>query len=820
MKTKILGLLLLPLLLMTQGCLTTSTGTSASYFFDPKIPGGVLGGGVTISPIVNLAADISVTGQITLTWDIDPIYLPLSYNVRIFRNPEPGSGLFNSSLTFPDPSDMYSTASAYLIADIPQAQCPVEPLAQTTNGPYVHNSSNIAGYCNTYVDTNFIYGGSQYQYWAYLYLNSTYSTSASIDVTPSAAGTTLTLPAATAFWDAKTWSYGGSPYSTTNGTTTKYVNYASMEPRETTCALEISSPTCGQITGCAWNSTTNVCSNETAIGHMKGKTAFGLDGGIMYVADTDNNRVLVYTRGEALECETYKAADTACAVHTDQTSCGDDTSCVWETNSSCGSSLYQACMFSAEGYPFEPLNILGQPNQTTYAPCNTSCVGHTAQTACTADTSCTWSATANSCSPTFTADKCLTKPAYVSVTGNQLIISDSGNNRLVVWNHLPGDPSYLGGTTAGGCDPNTITTETFIPDCTPDSQIGKKSLTDMATYNVATDGEQSFNNPTGTFVNGSDLYVADTGNNRVVKITNFMNTQTFSCSPGNWGSALCSFSGVLGQASFYVNKSFQDFYNTDIANQLTCATQSFPASTGSGGTKTSCQAESVGCTWTAGQIANQGTCTVTNPLRSASGIGNTIGTAYSYVLARYFASPTVVKVVNGRMLVSANENFSTVSTINSPILLNARILEWSNNPLDGTSPTCSAASFGVGGCDASIVFGQQNFTTLISIQGTTGKYTDVSYGLQSLDDFDVSGKSMIGVDSINNYVYLWNDWTTNATAGNPPTGIVTPPILGSVYNGQALPVIKGLGAVTLIPATYLIDVTDASGFYVYEVKGY
>jgi hypothetical protein len=797
MTKKLLTYLLVPLLLAQAiGCKSNSTGTAPNYFFDPKIPGGSLGGNITVNPVSDLVADTSVSGQVTLTWKVDPLYYPLSYRVRIYKHANNGA-----AFSLPDPTQLYTAANLYQIADIGNDTCPIETSANPPSVPYFHNTTSIPGNCNTFVDNVKIYSGSQYNYWVYLYLNNVWSLVAATAPTTPADGTTFKIPAATSFWNNKTWSMGGSPYSNGVGST-RYLNDASLEPRQTGCQLQISQNTCTQVTGCSWTfnsaNSSHSCSNELAIGNMKGKSALGLNGSLMYVADTDNNRIVVYTRGEALACVPYKTTDPT---------------------------TYQACMFSAEGFPFEPANVLGQPTQKSSDPCNVSCQAQTQSASCGATTGCSWDTTKNTCNPTFSYDQCLTKPNYVTVKGNQLIISDSGNNRLVVWNHLPGDPSYtpeggqIGSATAG-CDPNVIVGQTRLTDCKPDYQIGKKSFSDFTQYNLSTDGNQTFNKPTGTLVDGADLYIADTGNNRVVKIKNYEDSQSFSCNPTNWGTPLCEFSSVLGQASFFVNRSFQDFFNDDIQNQLQCSAQSLPASSGPGGTKASCQATAVGCTWMPGQIAGQGTCSLTHPLRSNLGIGNVIGSQYSYVLQRYFTNPTVVKISSGRLLVSSNENFQTVSTVNSPIYLKARILEWGNNPLGGDTPTCNATNFNSGGCDASIVFGQSNFTTLVSVQGATGKYTDVSYGLESLDDFDISGKSMVGVDSINNFVYLWSDWTANSTPGNPPTGVVSSPIIGSVYNGQPLPVLKGLGAITLDPDNFLIYVTDASGYNVYEVKGY
>jgi hypothetical protein len=105
-------------------------------------------------------------------------------------------------------------------------------------------------------------------------------------------------------------------------------------------------------------------------------------------------------------------------------------------------------------------------------------------------------------------------PTKVSISGNQLIVVDSGNNRVLIWNSLPSGTGSL----------NTA----------PSIVIGQTSSTPTAS---------SLNNPTGamlvTVAGVPTLVVADRGNNRVLIYNNI-----------STGAAA---SQVLGQRNFTSN---------------------------------------------------------------------------------------------------------------------------------------------------------------------------------------------------------------------------------------------------------------------------
>jgi len=84
-------------------------------------------------------------------------------------------------------------------------------------------------------------------------------------------------------------------------------------------------------------------------------------------------------------------------------------------------------------------------------------------------------------------------PAKVSVGGTYLVVADSGNNRVLIWNKLP---------TA-----NTA----------PDVVLGQPDLSSSdANHPAATVSASSLSNPTAAIISNGQLLVVDKGNNRVL----------------------------------------------------------------------------------------------------------------------------------------------------------------------------------------------------------------------------------------------------------------------------------------------------------------
>lgn len=94
-------------------------------------------------------------------------------------------------------------------------------------------------------------------------------------------------------------------------------------------------------------------------------------------------------------------------------------------------------------------------------------------------------------------------PAAVATDGTRLLVTDSGNHRVLIWNQIPRD-----GTVA------------------PDLVLGQSDFSAVrANAGLATPSAATLSNPSGLSIENGQLAVADTGNNRVL-IWNQLPTQT------------------------------------------------------------------------------------------------------------------------------------------------------------------------------------------------------------------------------------------------------------------------------------------------------
>ena len=94
------------------------------------------------------------------------------------------------------------------------------------------------------------------------------------------------------------------------------------------------------------------------------------------------------------------------------------------------------------------------------------------------------------CTPTDLAG-----PQGVSVTSHgKLVVADSENNRILVWNRIPLSASVL---------PDMVLGQDSLLECDPDR-------------GAATPAANSLNHPTGVWTDGQKLAVVDSGNNRVM----------------------------------------------------------------------------------------------------------------------------------------------------------------------------------------------------------------------------------------------------------------------------------------------------------------
>ncbi len=110
--------------------------------------------------------------------------------------------------------------------------------------------------------------------------------------------------------------------------------------------------------------------------------------------------------------------------------------------------------------------------------------------------------------------------------GTKLIVADSGNCRVVVYNTIP---------TSNGASANVA--------------VGKSNLT----TNTATTGATGMDSPAGVFSDGTRLYVADTGNNRVL---------IYSTIPTTSGATAGTALGQVNFSNFTANQGGAPAANT------------------------------------------------------------------------------------------------------------------------------------------------------------------------------------------------------------------------------------------------------------------
>lgn len=641
-----------------------SNPDDTGFLFDPRLPGGVINpAGGSIRGLDSVQADASTVGTIILTWKVPSLFSTLDYKVKIYRMQCKSS---ETTCVLPDPTNQYSNSELFKIAEV-KAQVYIDQ--NPTNGDPVN-----------------IQDGADYTYWLYLTVGGQWSSASKLGVTAATAAGSLFIAPPDQFWAYKRWEIGSAP------------PVDGGNPQDSLYTIQ--------------------AGKSTAL-NPKGTIAFAKGGAIMYYADTDNNRIVIYEKQNTLSCQTITDPLT-----------------------------YAACVYQFSAEPFVAANVIGQPNQYTTYKCGDA--------------------------GALPNNECLTKPTRVYVDNDQrIIIADSGNNRIVVWDHIP---------ILSGCDTNVNPLQTTVRDCTPSFVIGQKSLTDIQTYSVSTDGIAALTNPQDVLVVGYDMYIADTGNHRVVKVKRYADQNQFQCSPATWKTSTCQFSAVLGQQTFTENKTFKEMYEANPSM-----------------------------------------------IDHATGLGDSLTSDYSSLLKRYFANPARLALTgDGKLLVASYEDFQGSGAIyqstlgpTSPLMLLGRILVFNSNPIGADTPLCNSATFATGNCDASDVFGQTYFDKIPVISSVGGSYfSSVSYGLEYVSDFQVIDEQILAVDPVNNAIYMWADWTTNTAAGKPydakvlnPNGAPNPN-----NNGLALPTLKSISSISYQPGLGNIYVSDSDGSKVYEIK--
>jgi len=113
-------------------------------------------------------------------------------------------------------------------------------------------------------------------------------------------------------------------------------------------------------------------------------------------------------------------------------------------------------------------------------------------------------------------DNTLSEPQYITRYGDMLFVSDRGNHRVLIWNQMPeenGEPAsiVLGQEDFSDCLENRGITTT-LDEMT--SGLGDESLEG---FTISKPEEDTMSQPAGLEVIDGKLYVADSGNHRVLR---------------------------------------------------------------------------------------------------------------------------------------------------------------------------------------------------------------------------------------------------------------------------------------------------------------
>jgi hypothetical protein len=610
-------ILILSVLISLFSCKGSSpTPVSLTSVFNPTSPDTGSGGVNRIPNVLNLTTKMDLsTNKVTLKWLIPSTYTNQSYEIYIYRLE--GDGIV---VPLEDPSTLYSIDSIYY---------PVSNFLPITSSQYS--------------DSTTLNSGTQYTYYVYIKSGSDWSSESKITITVGSTSAPASLPSVASFWPS-------------------YVQTIATPPAAPN-AISSNTLSPGMATS----------SNPT------GGCAFTTDSSIMYCADTENNRVIIYQNNVYLYCKDSRAY---------------------------GEDIYQYCVSMNKNSPFTAMAVLGQNDIYSNYPCG------------------------NPKAPP--SDSCFTKPSGVMVADGKLFVSDSGNDRIMIHSTLPTNGCFNVLETGGGVS--------LEHQCAFSGVVGKKSLSDMVKYNVTVNGESSLSHPTGLAYKasggspGGDLYIADTGNHRLVVARKVSLTAYWNCINTTWGTSKCSFDGLLGQENYRSQRNFANEYS----------------------------------------LGNYSYDTTGNNINKKDSLGNSTSD-HGFFLSHYFASPNRIFFNGDNLLISSNEKFLDSGTLPA-VQMNSRIVVFKNDPLSGVSPICNRSNFNLDPLDLSITkcaydyaIGQSKPSELITTNISSGQeYKDIRYSLTDVDFTLTTGNTLVGIDRILNRVYIWADYTAHLSAAGIP----------------------------------------------------
>lgn len=277
----------------------------------------------------------------------------------------------------------------------------------------------------------------------------------------------------------------------------------------------------------------------------------------------------------------------------------------------------------------------------------------------------------------------MSAPQKAIIVGNRLFVSDNANNRVLVWNTWPTTPGQVADFILGQPNPTSST-----------ANNGGISAATMS-------------GPQGIISDGTRLFVADYTNNRVLVWSDITTLST-------------------GQAASYVLGQPNSTSNTANNGGLSLSTMQTPIDLAISGTKL---------------LLNEYTnhrIKVWNTIPTSNVAGDDVlGQASGTVGSANRGSSTAINTINSPYRITANANAIWISDL-------------SNNRLVGYSPTISS-----NGPNAIGLWGQPTYTTAMA----SGAYADAN--ALSPMDAQIVGSKFMALDFPNSRILVWNSVPTS-----------------------------------------------------------
>jgi hypothetical protein len=179
-------------------------------------------------------------------------------------------------------------------------------------------------------------------------------------------------------------------------------------------------------------------------------------------------------------------------------------------------------------------------------------------------------------------------PNGITSNGTDLIIADTNNNRVMIWNTIP---------TSSGTAANVV--------------IGQTALTNNQVNQGGSVGANTLSAPTGVYFDGTNLYVSDTGNNRVLIFNSIPSSNNASANVvvgqsavGNSGSA-CTATGM--HSPYSVNVIGGNLYVADQINNRVLEYSGIPSANGASANFVLGQGSATSCNQNRGGSIGAGT---------------------------------------------------------------------------------------------------------------------------------------------------------------------------------------------------------------------